>query len=347
MVSRSTLDISEEVLINTTETEGAGSEVSLSDLVRSFWDYALSATATDTGASITPPLRESVESLGQLNPNAAIQKVQQYTGAGLFSASAIPYGVILNVISKMGEPQQVQEIINWMEEQGDKDLVPDKICYVELLSAWRNIRDPEKCDSTLGELVQKMEEGIIKSNVLNARHFSIAISSWANSNHPNAADRAEKIFELMKSLKKSSVQPTEFIFSGLISVHANSGLPSAVDRAIELFQLMQSEGIQPNVVTYSTLLDAYSKSKRPDAIDRVVDLFEEMKSNGIKPNAVAYNILIRAHARSNRPQAMDRAEELVSEMKNDGIQPNVVTYNTLLDAYSKSKRPDAIDRAHG
>ena len=258
------------------------------------------------------------------------------------------YNMLLSSMARQGKGDKVEEIFDWMDQQENNRLRPDRDTYLNVLLAWCTSGDMEKAHLRLKQFCQLIKDGSLHPPILEAQHFTIVIEGWASTNHPQKVEKAMETFELMDSV---NIQPNVVTYTCLLWILAkreDGGDPGL--SSLPLFQKMEdewqsgNEHARPNSITYNALLYGLSHSSSPNALQIAEQYFEEMRNNGLKHNVILYNTLMSAWAKQKRP---DKTESLFHEMKHRyesenevDLQPNSSVFRTRLLAWSQVGNPE-------
>ncbi|KAL7574052.1 hypothetical protein ACA910_015630 [Epithemia clementina (nom. ined.)] len=217
-----------------------------------------------------------------------------------------------------------EALVQWMETRSDshqyRQLRPNGDTYMNLLLAWRNAGDPQRCQALLDQFLLKVKKGLLDKSCIDQRHFSIVVDAWANSNNPQAAQNAQAIVDNM----------------------------------------MIPLGVRPETVCYTSLLWAWARSTgKTDPAVPMERIYQQMlhqwQNQGdvyAAPNSLTLNALCFGLSQSSDPTALERAHQYLADLQHHmgGRMANVVKLpslpisNTLMAAWSKRHRPDRVER---
>jgi pentatricopeptide repeat protein len=164
--------------------------------------------------------------------------------------------------------------------------------------------------------------------------------------------------ELLKIMKKRSVEPNEFTYTCLIGALARS---KKVEQAKRMMDYMDSAGLKVNRVTYNSLISGLvHRTKDMDGeefdgyVDKAIGFLREMMERGIRPNDVTVSVIVGAFGKCDQPRTTE-AVSLMNTLCVDGflsrnnvkvatsfVQLYGVDQNlgSALDAFRGIKRPD-------
>ena len=270
---------------------------------------------------------------GPLHPNEILKKVRQYTMTpptdannkkknittitSLFAPSSVFYGIVLYSMARIGQdPTQLEELVQWMEEQSvvivsldnDNDdttttrrrkndikpFQPNSFNYMSILEAWRKRGNIQRCDDLLRNYVarQQQQQQFVESN------------EWIHNNHHMAQNHDEE--ESNQSIDNSnpSSSQSSLSFHDMVDVHSFQLVLYAwcgqnqPERAQDILQLMKEH---PNL---SLLLHS-----NPQFYAHVIRTWLKWVVQPTRPTTMAKKKKISS------VEALNRAEDLFQEMQ--------------------------------
>jgi hypothetical protein len=199
------------------------------------------------------------------------------------------------------------------------------------------------------------------------RHdFTTVIQSWARSDHPQAAEKAEQLVQELRTqfeiTERNEIcyKPTEAAYVGWITCLSKSrdkirGATQAVRVLEEIKERAEQDNFYPTITIYNAVMNAWAKAGQPqnaegmlrDSCDKAFD------RNSVMPDQISFTTVIDAWARSDRPEAPDRAEDILALLrqysgfcfKKSAPRPNAYTLTSVMNCWAKSSRQEAPDRA--
>ena len=130
----------------------------------------------------------------------------------------------------------------------------------EVLFHWRKQESKEGA-KLVDQLINRFEQE--DSQILNNRHYTLAVEAWANSGHVRAAGRAEKALNRMEELAKENpfVTPTRQVYSVVVDAYSEDANAS---KAFEILKRMeQTSNLEPTSGDYGAVLVPFSRSGDP------------------------------------------------------------------------------------
>lgn len=165
------------------------------------------------------------------------------------------------------------------------------------------------------EMIQRMEDSGEHDDADSSFRlgcYVYALTVWGWSVDPEAATRAERLWERMN--RSTDISPDLKCFSALLRAYANNAEkinPGIADEMLRKMERDYSDGIldwRPDSTCYDCLIDMWAKSKQAGAPQRAFNLLERMdtiyKKHGtdhIKPNRHSYAGVLLACALTPAP----------------------------------------------
>lgn len=191
---------------------------------------------------------------------------------------------------------------------------PNTKSYILLIQIHGKCNQPQAAQNMLYEMLSLYAETNNEKIKPNFITFTSAIDAWAQSSHPKAAFKAEKLLEKMMELyyEKDNNYGAE---------------------------------IRPNSITFDTVLHAFSKSKNQARnAEEILERMDYLRRNSdwdVKPNVISFTNVVNAWANQEGGNAqraqevMERMEEIHQITKDDGLKANTILMNCVMDAWTK------------
>ncbi len=301
------------------------------------------------------------------NPTAA-KKAQQLLEQ-MKSPNRISYNTVIQAHVRAGSPQQAEELLTAMLEQG---IQPDDVTITVILSGWSQVGTWEAAERAERILQQVLPQLGLEPSVIT---YSACLACWAKVKQPAAMERAQALFDQLQHQhkKQPNLRPDVIAYTNLMHVYGTHGNAERVEsilqdllhsyeqskdpqlkpnvhtfsvvvsawsrrstiRAQEWLLRMREYGVEPNVVSYTSVLYALSRQAKTDrtAPERARELLDQMQS---QPNARSYTAVIRAYAEQGRAK---EAQTLLESMLEHGPTPDVYTFSAVLYGWSKANPP--------
>ena len=224
--------------------------------------------------------------------------------------------------------------------------------YHLLLNSKRRKGDGVSAERVLQEVIDLGQRYQYPGSKISAYTFQEVMNAHINSNHADAAERAESLLLKMKQLDAQGwkgCNPTAVTYSIVLSAWAKSRRPDGPERAEILLRDMQASDDptqQPTAHCYAAVLTAWSRSRQAQAPDRAQALFDEMLDRyragygEFRPSTVPCTALLLAWSRSSRPESAEKALTLLNEMEDRHRQdprndrPNRNHFSIVIDAFA-------------
>jgi len=219
---------------------------------------------------------------------------------------------LLNSLSKKGNPSEVSQILNWMEDMYQS-------------RGWRDIRP-------------------------NRIHFNTMISSLSKTK--DGGYKAMEILDTMKTIYRDGsneqARPDLVSYNAVLNAIAKESNTSqskrnwtASDigkRAESLLSEMEDgregEHIVPDLVSYNSVLSAYMNSNTKEADFKTQKLMQHMVTKDVEPDLLSYTICINTLAKSKVRGSAQKADDLLNVLEhaykegNASLKPDVKCYNS-------------------
>lgn len=242
------------------------------------------------------------------------------------------------------------------------------------------LEDPEKAQDALEVMEELYHQHTNSSSSTdsiyiqpNTACYTTVIDGWLQSNHDDAALRAQILLDRMECLYdetgNEALKPNAVAYmlvcQAWAEAYTNDYFSSeTAARAHDILKRMKERGIQPSVKVYTAVMLAWCKraGKVSGAMARAEALLSEMESYAsseneshqycnreggevIRPNVITYTTYIGGLARSNERNLATKAEAVLERMERHGVEPDMVAYTSVLNALSKSKSRHEKERS--
>lgn len=204
---------------------------------------------------------------GKLAEDILSRMKQLYQTYGGNKPTTVVYNSVMNAYSTLGDVESVsrtKEILKYMEESGDEDVLPNIITYNTLLKAFSYAREDftQEAEDLLIRL-EALHKGGDSNIVPDVISYTSVISCYARSDVPCKATIALKILEKMidsYNAGNTRAKPTIFAFNACLNSCAftfeQREKVNAFSVAVSTLVLLQ-EYTKPDHTTYGTLLKAW------------------------------------------------------------------------------------------
>jgi pentatricopeptide repeat protein len=168
------------------------------------------------------------------------------------------YNRVLLTLARAGRADEAEQLVREMQSADAKPnkvvIQPNLITYNFLLLGWsksKSLRAPFAAEAVLQEMMmqqkQQQQQRQATRITIQPDHVSLntALTCWDRSNHPQAPERAWRLYTTIKN--KCQVKPDTFTFSILLQAVARSRAHTPDQKAtmaIQVQQEMAKEGIR-------------------------------------------------------------------------------------------------------
>jgi pentatricopeptide repeat protein len=230
--------------------------------------------------------------------------------------------------------------------------LPQKVVATALkvLYEWRKM-ETVKAAEMVEQLIERLEKE--DKQIVDHRHYTVAVNAWANSGHEKAAQKAEMILEKMNNMAKTSnpsVAPSHKTYGIVLRAYTQQNKPYHAEALLQ--KMEATSNMLPSYVDYNELLSAFARAgdarKAEGILKRLVDLCTETRSNEYAPDMYMYQRVLAAWASSNEPIAGQRAYQILqalialSDQGELSFQPDERAYSSVISAVVRSTDEDRL-----
>lgn len=225
----------------------------------------------------------------------------------------------------------VQKILTRIMDErkaGNENAIVTTVMCNTLIDAWAKSQDEEaaqKCEVILQWMIDVSSDDSeykhdLKPNVVS---YTSVIDALSKSGMSGAAERAEKILNIMQSKYENGdedVEPNTITFNAVIDAYARTGGADMAQKAESLLERMKqlyldgNSNVQPDVCSFNSVLFAWSNAFHaagaPQRADAILGKMEEACGDF-------------AHCNIDKTTAI--------------VQPNTFCYTSCINAWGKSK----------
>ena len=260
---------------------------------------------------------------------------------------------VISAHAKDGNVKKVQQIIDDMLAVAETQNLPSPnvVSFNGLLDAIHT-RGGKHSGELAEDVLQTMENLSIQPTIVS---LTTVVSTWAKSDHPDAAERSEAILRYcideQRAGTRSGVAPNSYIFCSVIAAWSRSGRADAAERAmvvIDMVKALYERGAlkqQHLTEVFNSLIVTLGRSKKLDMWNQVTELLDYMKQGGIPIDASTHNSVMIGvvHVQGGDNDGPQRALDYFFDLERKQLagdsktRLNVLSYNVALDALSKCK----------
>jgi len=191
-------------------------------------------------------------------------------------------------------------------------------------SQQQSVDGAETIDKILGRLEEIIDVGENTYFKLHCGHYTIAVTAWSKSGHPDSAERATGIVNRMK---ERNIALNEVTYNAWMHAYMIKNNISMVE---EIFQNMKETiPTKIRVQEWNILLLAHSKQGRPKEAEEIVKTMVRRYNSGtseVLPDLISYSILLDAWSKSDEEGRGFRAETILDSIEERDISFDKTTY---------------------
>ena len=315
-------------------------------------------------------MKSILERMEQYNNNST-----QQSGRPRLFFTVHTYNLLLTAYARPTQPNpqkaavEAEQLLEWMETQPQHDgaatIFPDGSSYFNVIRAWANAGEPERCEFHIRKLYENIVQGKIDTTALQAQHFNVVIEAWAKSSHRSSTSTATipRIQSVLQRMRQMGVAPDAFTYTSYLwalvnsireknrhsQKHYRNQKEVEAKLVLEVFQDMKDQwekgnsSVKPSVVTFSAVLTALSLSEDSAAVEKVKQLMEDMREMEL---SLTIDVTITCMTAFMKHFRAERAEELyqhVQEMYKAGdssMKPTEFLHRTRLHSWCKVGNPE-------
>ena len=240
------------------------------------------------------------------------------------------------------------EMTNIILDRSTKQLSEDLYDSILPLLVWWGKKESATGARTVESLLNQLEQE--NNQVLDNKHYTVAIDAWAKAPVDDSTERAERIFEKMTT---NDHRPSRATYNALMNAYSRKGKTDQVEKIMKLMENASGK-IEPTTNDYNVLLSAYARvgmaRKAEATLKRMIDRCVEGSADS-EPDLISYNMLIDAWAKSNENGRGERAEGILKALESKyesgelEYRPDARTYSSAICAVVRSNEKGSIRRA--
>jgi pentatricopeptide repeat protein len=183
----------------------------------------------------------------------------------------------------------------------------------------------ETIDKILDRLEQRLDSGENIYYKLHCGHYTIAVTAWSKSGHPDSAERATLIVNRMK---ERNIELNEVTYNTWMNAYV---IQNNISRVEEILQEMEEK--IPNeirVKDYNVLILANARQGRAKEAEKIVKSMVDRYSSGaslVLPDLITYSMLLDAWSKSGEKGRGVRAETILDSVEERQISFDTTAYN--------------------
>jgi pentatricopeptide repeat protein len=190
---------------------------------------------------------------------------------------------------------------------GNVNVKPTCQAWNTVLSAWVRCGQPDRAE----QLLYRMQRDFCDDREMapTVVSYSTVMDGWAKSNHKDAVENMENLFESMQRLSLSSgvensisVQPNQWTFTSLIHAYAKQNDMISTQKAENLIHDMYDQylggntELKPNTILVTAVLQAWGKTgtmkgaeKSEALLDWMIAVDQTDESGDLAPNEFSFS----------------------------------------------------------
>jgi pentatricopeptide repeat protein len=186
----------------------------------------------------------------------------------------------------------------------------------------KTVDGAETIDKLLDTLEGLSDTGENHYYKLHCGHYTIAVTAWSRSGHPESAERATLVVNRMKD---RNIELNAVTYNTWMTAHA---IQNNVSKVEEILRDMEEK--IPNEIRakdYNVLIFAYARQGRAKEAEQIVKSMVDRYSSGeslVLPDLVTYSMLLDAWSRSGEEGRGTRAETIL-----DSIEERQITFDSM------------------
>lgn len=187
----------------------------------------------------------------------------------------------------------------------------------------------ETIEKILNRLEVRLDSDENSPYTLHCGHYTIAVTAWSRSGHPDSAERATQIVNRMK---ERNIKPNEVTYNTWMNAYV---IQNNISKVEEILQDMEEK--IPNDIRskdYNVLILANSRQGRAKKAEQIVKRMVERYSSGassVLPDLISYSMLLEAWSKSDEEGRGVRAERIL-----DSIEEQYISFDVATSDYHES-----------
>ena len=218
---------------------------------------------------------------------------KQYEEGRLYARPTVLfYNAVMDAYSRVGgdyalkSESLLDELYRRGLGAGDRQLLPNTRSYNAVLLGWRdsNATDaPQRAEALLKRMT---EDNKISGCDPDPVTLHLIMGTWAKSDKPGAAERAEKYLKLFFEGPEPVFPSNPIAYNIAINAYANSNEPDAAMKADAVYQRMKErydsgeKDLRPTIITLTSLRKAWSSSTDKQASEKLQQIKILIESEG-------------------------------------------------------------------
>ncbi len=189
----------------------------------------------------------------------------------------------------------------------------------------QTVEGAETIDKILDKLEERFDNEENLSYKLHCGHYTIAVTAWSRSGHPDSAERATRIVDRMK---ERNVELNEVTYNTWMNAYVIQNNISKVEKILE--DMEQQIPNEIRVKDYNVLILANARQGRAKEAEQIVKGMVDRYSRGesfVLPDLITYTMLLDAWSKSGEEGRGLRAESILDSIEERHISFDTTAYN--------------------
>ena len=235
-----------------------------------------------------------------------------------FATESREYELYLNKIT--------EQILN-EDYSDDAELLTTNIVLSVLThhSKRQTVGGAETIDKILDKLEERFDNEENLSYKLHCGHYTVAVTAWSRSGHPDSAERATRIVDRMK---ERNVELNEVTYNTWMNAYV---IQNNISKVEEILADMEEQ--IPNeirVKDYNILILANARQGRAKEAEQIVKGMVDRYGRGesfVLPDLITYTMLLDAWSKSGEEGRGLRAESILDSIEERHVSFDTTAYN--------------------
>jgi len=245
------------------------------------------------------------------------------------------FGIDMTTTEAEDHGEMMEEITRQIlsdEEEGIESTILTTNIILSVLTHHSNletVNGAETIEKILDRLETLSDSDRNHSYTLHCGHYTIAVTAWSKSGHPNSAEKATQVVNRMK---ERDIKINEVTYNTWMNAYV---IQNDISKVEEI--LLDMEEKIPNeirVKDYNVLILANARQGRAKEAEQIVKKMVDRYSSGesyILPDLISYSMLLEAWSKSDEEGRGVRAETIL-----DSIEERQLSFDTEAYDYPES-----------
>lgn len=218
------------------------------------------------------------------------------------------------------------EILNNLDEDDSTTLTTSHVLSVLLHHSKRQTFEGAK---TIEKILDRLEERSDRGQDLlcniHCGHYTIAVTAWVKSNHPDSAERVESIIDRMK---ERNIELNAVTYNNWMNAYV---IQDNISKVEEIMNEMEEKiPTEIRVKDYNVLILAKSRRGMATEAEQIVKSMVDRYSTGeslVLPDLITYSVLLDAWSKSSEEGRGVRAETILDSIEERQALFDATMYN--------------------